>query len=144
VVAITLLDSFPDHISFHPCNCSSLRDCKTHLQSLDHLCLEASSSPSTLVVVTDASVIPSRHIQTVSAAHLWNLVSYTNPPVQKQRPCGETTSEPYKPAFHGGHLSRNMSHGGAATLRIFRLPWQRYSYSTQSSMTKLLLSVSQH
>ena len=26
-----LLDSFPDHISFHPCNCSSLRDCKTHL-----------------------------------------------------------------------------------------------------------------
>ena len=68
-----LLDSFPDRISFHPCNCSSLRDCKTHLQSLDQLCLEASSSSSTLVVVTDASVIPSRHMQTVSAAHIWNL-----------------------------------------------------------------------
>ena len=26
-----LLDSFPDYISFHLCNHSSLRDCKTHL-----------------------------------------------------------------------------------------------------------------
>ena len=26
-----LLDSFPDCISFYSCNCSSLRDCKTHL-----------------------------------------------------------------------------------------------------------------
>ena len=59
-------------------------------------------------------------------------------------PAVKTTSEPYKPAFHSGHLSRNTSHGGAATLRIFRLPWQRYSYSTQSSMTELLLSVSQY
>ena len=65
-----LLDSFSDSISFHPCNCSSLRDCKTHLQSLDHLCLEASSSPSTLVVVTNASVIPSRCMQAVSAAYI--------------------------------------------------------------------------
>ena len=54
-----LLDSFPDCIFFHPCNCSSLRDCKTHLQFLDYLCLEASFFPSTLVVVTDASVISS-------------------------------------------------------------------------------------
>jgi len=52
-----LLDSFPNCISFHPCNNSSLRDCKSHLQSLDHICLEISSSSSTLVVVTDASVI---------------------------------------------------------------------------------------
>ena len=56
----------------------------------------------------------------------------------------DATSEPYKPAFHGGHLSRNTSHGGAATLWVFRLPRQRYSYSTQSSMTELILSVSQH
>jgi len=68
-----LLDSFPDCISFHPCNCSSLGDCKTHLQSLGHLCLEASSFPSTLVVVTDASVIPFRHMQAISAVHIWNL-----------------------------------------------------------------------
>jgi len=68
-----LLDSFPDCISFHPCNHSSLRDCKTHLQSLDCLCLEAFSFSSTLVVVTDASVIPSRHMQAVSAMHFWNL-----------------------------------------------------------------------
>ena len=68
-----LLDSFPDHISFHPCNCSSLNDHNTYLESLDHLCLEASLSSSTLVVVTDANVIPSIHMQAVSAVHLWNL-----------------------------------------------------------------------
>ena len=62
----------------------------------------------------------------------------------KLHPRGDATSELYKPAFHGGHLTRNMSYGGAATLRIFRLPRRRYSYSTQSSMTELLLSVSQH
>ena len=49
-------------------------------------------------------------------------MSYASPPVWKQCPHSETTSEPYKPAFHSGHLSRNTSHGGAATLRIFRLP----------------------
>ena len=68
-----LLDSFSDYISFHPCNHSSFRDCKTHLQSLDYLCLEASSSSSTLVVVTDANVIPSRCMQAVSAVNFWNL-----------------------------------------------------------------------
>ena len=68
-----LLDSFSDRISFHPCNHSSLKDCKTHLQSLDYLCLEASSSPSTYMVVTDASVISSRRMQAVSAAYIWNL-----------------------------------------------------------------------
>ena len=84
-----LLDSFPDHISFHPCNRSRLRDCKTHLQSLDQLCLEASSSSSTLVVVTDASVIPSRRMLAVSAVHLWNLgqqVSFS------KAPAGRTTA----------------------------------------------------
>ena len=65
-----LLDSFPKHISFHPCNHSSLNSCNTHLESLDRLCLEASSSPSTLVVVTDASVIPSRHMQAVPTAYI--------------------------------------------------------------------------
>ena len=62
----------------------------------------------------------------------------------KLHPRGDANSEPYKPAFHGGHLSRNTSYGSAATLWVFRLPWRRYSYSTQSSMTELLLSVSQH
>ena len=42
------------------------------------------------------------------------------------------------------HLSRNMPYGGAVTIWIFCLPWQRYSYSTQSSMIELPLSVSQH
>jgi len=49
-------------------------------------------------------------------------MSYAGPPVQKQHPRSETTSEPYKPAFHGSHLSHNMSHGGAATLWVFHLP----------------------
>ena len=62
----------------------------------------------------------------------------------KLHPRGDATSEPYKPAFHGGHLSRNTSHGGAATLQVFCLPRRRYSYSTQSSMMELILSVSQH
>ena len=62
----------------------------------------------------------------------------------KLHPCGDATSELYKPTFHGGHLSRNTSHGGAATLWVFRLPRRRYSYSTQFSMTELILSVSQH
>ena len=73
ILGCRLLDCFSDCISFYHCNHSSLRDCKTHLQSLDCLCLEASSSSSTLVVVTDASIIPSRHLQAVSATYLWNL-----------------------------------------------------------------------
>ena len=68
-----LLDSFPDCISFHPCNCSSLNDRNTHLESLGCLCLEASSFPSTLVVVTDASAIPPRNMQAISVAHFWRL-----------------------------------------------------------------------
>ena len=88
-----LLDSFHDCISFHPYNHSSLRDCNTHLQSLDHLCLKASSSPSTLVVVTNASVIPSRHMQAISAVHIWNLgqqVSFS------KAPAGRTTASDAK------------------------------------------------
>ena len=48
----------------------------------------------------------------------------------KLHPRGNATSEPYKPAFHGSHLSRNTSYGGAAILWVFRLLRQRYSYST--------------
>jgi len=56
----------------------------------------------------------------------------------------QVTSKKYKPAFHSGHLSCNTSYGSTATLWVFCLPWWRYSYSTQSSMTELLLLVSQH
>ena len=80
---------------------------------------------------------------------LWELDSLSTcyiqvPLSEKLHPCGDATSKPYKPTFHGGHLSCNTSYGGAATLWIFHLQWQRYSYSTQSSMMELLLSVSQH
>jgi len=84
-----LLDNFSDHIFFHPCNCSSLRNCKTHLQSLDHLYLKASSSSSTLVVVTDVNVIPSRCMQAVSAVHIWNLGQQI---LFSKAPAGRTTA----------------------------------------------------
>ena len=72
------------------------------------------------------------------------IMSYASPPVWKLHPHSEVISKTYKPAFHGSHLSRNTSYGSTATLWVFRLPWRRYFYSTRSSMTELLLSVSQH
>ena len=63
---------------------------------------------------------------------------------RKLHPHSDATSEPYKPAFHGGHLSHNTSYGSAATIQIFHLPQQRYSYSTRSSITELLLLVFQY
>ena len=59
-------------------------------------------------------------------------------------PHSEVTSKSYKSAFHSGHLFHNMSYGGAAIIQVFHLPQQRYSYPTQSFITELLLSVSQH
>ena len=46
--------------------------------------------------------------------------------------------------FHSSYLSCNMPCGGDATIWIFHLPWWRYFYLTWSSMTELLLLVSQH
>jgi len=63
---------------------------------------------------------------------------------RKLHPRGNVTSKTYKPVFHSSHLSCNMSYGSAAILWVFHLPWQRYSYSTWSSMMELLLLVSQH
>ena len=71
-------------------------------------------------------------------------MSYASLPIQKLHPHGDIISELYKPAFHGGHLSYNMSYSSAATIQIFRLSQWRYSYSTWSSMMELLLSVSQY
>jgi len=62
-----------------------------------------------------------------------SYISYTSSPVQKQHSHGETISEPYKPAFHGGYLSCNMSHGGAATCYDSRL-------KVSSQETTLVLS----
>jgi len=68
-----LLDNFPDHVSFHPCDRSNGYTRKLQFDALDRLCHEASSDPSTLVVTTDASVIPPRNMQAVSVAHFWRL-----------------------------------------------------------------------
>ena len=89
ILGCRLLDSFPKHISFHSCNCSSLNNCNTHLESFDCLCLEASSSFSTLVVVTDASAIPPRNMQAISAAHFWRLGYQVS---SSKAPAGRTTA----------------------------------------------------
>ena len=66
-----------------------LNDCNTHLESLDRLCLEASSSSSTLVVVTDASAILPRNMQAISAVHFWRLGDQVS---SSKAPAGQTTA----------------------------------------------------
>ena len=68
-----LLDNFPDHVSFHPCDRSNGCTRKLQFDALDRFCHEASSDPSTLVIATDASVIPPRNMQAISVAHFWRL-----------------------------------------------------------------------
>jgi len=68
-----LLNNFPDQVFFHPCDCSNGYTRKLQFDALDRLCYEVSSDPSTLVVATDASVIPPRNMQAVSVAHFWRL-----------------------------------------------------------------------
>ena len=51
-----------------------------------------------------------------------SLVSYASPLIQKLHPHSEVTSKTYKPVFHSSYLSRNMSHGSAATIWVFYLP----------------------
>ena len=53
------------------------------------VCLEASSSSSTLVVVTDASAIPPRNMQAISAAHFWRLGHQVS---SSKAPAGRTTA----------------------------------------------------
>jgi Endonuclease/Exonuclease/phosphatase family./Reverse transcriptase (RNA-dependent DNA polymerase). len=84
-----LLDSFPDSISFHACDRSSLDARKAHLASLDNICQEASSDSTTLIVVTDASAIPPRNMQAVSAAHLWLSGQQV---ASSKAPAGRTTA----------------------------------------------------
>ena len=55
-----LLDSFSNHISFHSCNFLSLNNCTAYLESLDCLCFEVASFPSTLVIITNTSIISFR------------------------------------------------------------------------------------
>ena len=45
-----------------------------------------------------------------------NSVSYASPPIWKLHPCGDIISKLYKPTFHNGHLSCNMSYSGDTTL----------------------------
>ena len=52
---------------------------------------------------------------------LLNTMLYVSLPVWKLYLCGEVISKTYKPAFHGGHLSYNMSYSIAATLQVFYL-----------------------
>jgi len=84
-----LLDNFPDHVSFYPCDCSNGHTRKLQFDALDRLCHEASSDPSTLVVATDASVIPSRNMQAVLVAHFWRLGEQMS---SSKAPTGQATA----------------------------------------------------
>ena len=66
------------------------------------------------------------------------ILSYASPPIQKLHLCGNIISKSYKPTFHSSHLSHNISYSSAATIWVFCLPWQRYSYLTWSSIVELL------
>jgi len=68
-----LLDNFPDYVSFHPYDRFNRCTHKLQFNTLDRLYHEAFSNLSTLVVTTDASVIPPRNMQAVSVAHFWRL-----------------------------------------------------------------------
>ena len=84
------------------------------------------------------------HIYSIDILLYLYTLSYASPLVWKLHPRNGVTSKTYKPAFYGVHLSCNTSYGSAAIIWVFYLPWWRYSYLTRSSMTELLLSVSQH
>jgi len=84
-----LLDNFPDHVSFHPCDRSNGHTHKLQFNALDQLCHEASSDPSTLVVATDASMIPPRNMQTVSVVHFWRLGEWVS---SSKAPIGRATA----------------------------------------------------
>ncbi len=64
-----LLNSFPNCISFHYYNCSSLNDYTAYLESLNYLCFETSFSFPTLIIITDASAISLRNIQAISTTY---------------------------------------------------------------------------
>jgi len=84
-----LLDNFPDHVSFHPCDCSNGCICKLQFDALDRLCHEVSSDPSTLVVATDANVIPPRNMQAISVAYFWRLGEQVS---SSKVPAGQATA----------------------------------------------------
>ena len=65
---------------------------------------------------------------------------------RKLHPRGDATSEPYKPAFHGGHLSRNMSHplgipSSMAEILLFNSVFHDRVDPVSVSTLKLLLGV---
>ena len=64
--------------------------------------------------------------QCLDINNLWNALHstllYTSPPIQKLHLCSDIISKLYKPTFHSGHLSCNMSYGGAVTFWVFCLP----------------------
>lgn len=62
ILGYRLLDSFFDYIFFHLHNYSSLNNYTAYLKSLDYLCYKVASSSSTLVIVTNTSVILLRNI----------------------------------------------------------------------------------
>jgi len=106
----------------------------------DHIVILVTSDDMLIVMVTSYKVIE----KNVEGSGRMTSCHIQVHPSRKLYPHDDIISKLYKPAFHSNHLSCNTSYGGAVILQVFCLPWWRYSYSTWSSMTELLLSVSQH
>ena len=68
-----LLDSFSDYIFFYPCNFSSFNNYIAYLEFLDCFYLKVVFSLSTLVIVTNISIISSRNMQVISTIYFWKL-----------------------------------------------------------------------
>ena len=123
-----LIDISPNYFSFYTLNRKSDNNIKSHLLKLNDLILQVLSDPQLVIIVTSSlwlkvfsyfNLLCARATRViVNYASICHIQVHLS---RKQRPCGETTSEPYKSAFHSGHLSRNMSYGGAATLWVFCL-----------------------
>ena len=138
-----LIDIFPNHFSFYILNRKSDNNIKSHLLKLNDLILQVLSDPQLVIIVTSSlwlKVFSYFNLLCARATRvIVNYASICHIQVHlsgKLYPCGDATSEPYKPASYGSHLSCNTSYGSAATLQVFRLPWWRYSYLTWSFMTE--------
>jgi len=79
-----LTDLFPDHFSFH----SHSSDIKKHIEKLDEIALQASSSSSSTIIVSDASI--KNHVAT-SISHIY---SFSKPVIKTiHRAINVTTTE---------------------------------------------------
>lgn len=71
-----LIDSFSSHFSFHKADCSLEERKSHHYSHLDNIMLNASSDPSIVVVISNASI---KNNIVISIAHVYSF----NSPLKK-------------------------------------------------------------